>query len=392
MSKRYSSYIHSVIASAILLNFYLEPDLPSVLWGINIVLVIISVLLAFRQSNATWYLDDYQNDENQEDLSGSVDCLKQQLDDIYVLFSQIAPIWQRHLQSCSEQMEDNISTLTEKFAVLATEMSQVTQVSYLEGDNQVMHDDEDDRKKLENVEGKFTEIENSNNQLSEKISHLMQYTTELENMANQVGAIADQTSLLALNAAIEAARAGESGRGFAVVADEVRKLSSQSGETGAHIITTMGEVTGIVNELGKVSAQTNISITEAITSSQQVVDEVITHLTSRTDDLKEEGNKLLALSREVQGEIEQMLVAFQFQDRMSQIIEQVISSMSQMKELAEERHNARTSGEMLEQLDINGIIEAMKQDYVTSEQFVNHSNDGSGRNEDSVAPSSISFF
>ena len=47
-------------------------------------------------------------------------------------------------------------------------------------------------------------------------------------MLDQVGSIADQTSLLALNATIEAARAGEAGRGFAVVAKEIRNLSTNS--------------------------------------------------------------------------------------------------------------------------------------------------------------------
>jgi len=394
MGKSSLAYIQSGIALAIILNSSLLTGSSSLMWGINVLLLAVSLGLAFQQfrDSRTLMAEQKQSHALNQELSSSVDALQHQLNDTYSIFSQIAPIWQRQLSSCSSQMEENIATLTEKFGNLATEMSQVTQASHLGNEGHVLHEDELDRNRLQNVEGKFVEIENSNNQLSTRISNLTQYTTELESMASDVGAIADQTSLLALNAAIEAARAGESGRGFAVVADEVRKLSAQSGETGSHIIEKMEEVAGIVEELGKESAQTNESITDAIASSQEVVDEVIGHLTTRGDKLKDEGNKLLELSLQAHGEIEQMLVAFQFQDRISQILGQVVSSMSQMSALAEERYQSRSNGGIPEPLNVQEIIESMKEDYVTSEQFINHSSDGSGRGASDAAPSSVSFF
>ncbi|PWI33589.1 hypothetical protein DI392_08975 [Vibrio albus] len=394
MGKSYSAYIQPGIALVIFFNLIVLSGSPSIMWSINALLFVFSLGLAFQQFSATRDLSLQQQEDSEQNqkLSDSVHSLKQQLNDTYSFFSQIAPIWQRQLRSCSSQMEDNISTLTEKFAVLATEIGQVTQASHLSDEGHVLHEDELDRHQLENVEGQFIEIENSNRQLSTRISNLTQYTTELESMASDVGAIADQTSLLALNAAIEAARAGESGRGFAVVADEVRKLSAQSGETGSHIIEKMEEVAGIVQELSKVSEQTNESITDAIASSQTVVDGVIDHLTTRGDKLKDEGNKLLTLSLQAHGEIEQMLVAFQFQDRISQILGQVVSSMSQMEALAEERHQSRSTDRIPEPLNVQELIDSMKEDYVTSEQFINHSNDGSRRNTNDAAPSSVSFF
>ena len=69
----------------------------------------------------------------------------------------------------------------------------------------------------------------------------------INDMANVIHDIADQTSLLALNASIEAARAGEAGRGFAVVASEVGNLAKQSSETVTNITVIVEEVKEAVN-------------------------------------------------------------------------------------------------------------------------------------------------
>ena len=74
---------------------------------------------------------------------------------------------------------------------------------------------------------------------------------KINELANAIQEIADQTTLLSLNASIEAARAGEQGRGFAVVASEIANLASESTETGANIVTIVAQVNSSVETLTK---------------------------------------------------------------------------------------------------------------------------------------------
>lgn len=73
--------------------------------------------------------------------------------------------------------------------------------------------------------------------------------SKINDLANAIKEIAEQTGLLSLNASIEAARAGDAGRGFSVVASEIGKLADQSSKTVGNITSIVKEVTLAVNDM-----------------------------------------------------------------------------------------------------------------------------------------------
>jgi methyl-accepting chemotaxis protein len=363
----------------------------------SFVFIIIALLVGVGASFMLWNgarSSARESHKLQAELDASnyqIQNLERQLSEAEDLALRIVPIWQRHVQSTSNQVEESISALTERFSALVAELGMVTRTTHIDSEeDDFIHSIDDDRTELMSLFNEFSKITESNNRLSSKIEHLHEYTGQLDSMAGEVRAIADQTNLLALNAAIEAARAGDSGRGFAVVADEVRTLSGQSGDTGNRITDKTEEVNQVVSELSSFSDRTSESVNNAIETGEQIVEDVIKDLNERTQHLAEDGKKLYSLSQMLQGEIQEMLVSFQFQDRVSQILQQVSGSLDHISGIIEQRKTIRASGAIPEPLDVDGLLEEVKSSYTTTEERLNH--EGAAEAEDTASGGSINFF
>jgi methyl-accepting chemotaxis protein len=164
--------------------------------------------------------------------------------------------------------------------------------------------------------------------LLSNIRSLARQTLELQSMASDVGSIAAQTNLLALNAAIEAARAGESGRGFAVVAAEVRMLSQRSAETGKRIGERVGQIAAVMNATLNTAEESTQQDKNSVSLSGELVEHVLGHVRK----LGDTADAMNQHGMVVRSEVEQLLIAMQFQDRVSQILEGAHNNMQLMEQ------------------------------------------------------------
>jgi methyl-accepting chemotaxis protein len=89
-----------------------------------------------------------------------------------------------------------------------------------------------------------------------KVAEVNASVSNIQELVEAIGRIAEQTNTLSLNAAIEAAHAGEAGKGFAVVADEISKLAKEAAETSEMITRTIREVVGKIIEAGATREET----------------------------------------------------------------------------------------------------------------------------------------
>lgn len=184
----------------------------------------------------------------------------------------------------------------------------------------------------------------------------------LHTMAEDVSSLARHTNLLSINAAIEAARAGPAGRGFAIVASEVRRLSAESGETGQRIGSQVNQFNEHMQQALKQATENATRDTAAITASEQTVNEVVTQVNAAVAELEERSAAQSAHGEQVKAEVEQLLMAFQFQDRVHQILDQLRTSMAQASTVLQ---GAASTGDVPDAHDWQALLTA---GYTTAEQ------------------------
>ena len=224
-----------------------------------------------------------------------------------------------------------------------------------------------------------------------EVHALSRFTAELREMAQNVSSIAHQTNLLAINAAIEAAVAGEGGRGFAVVAREVRRLSQLSAETGKKMTATVETVNNAIVKTLQVSSQYAKQDEAMAASSKQIIEKVLDQFQSTATGLNDSAEVMRRESQLIQSEISDVLVALQFQDRVSQVLSNVRSDLDKLNQTLEASGQQLADGVRPEPLDTEAWLDALTSTYTMAEQHAVHGGEGSA----AQAPASsaeITFF
>ena len=251
--------------------------------------------------------------------------------DVVARLDEAAATWTAHLDSAQGQMRDATAQLLDGFMGILGQLDAMVgpggaspgRLSVDGKADLLARCDEDLRGLLHNFQG-FVE---SRERITGSVRNLSGASSGLRDMAEDVAKLARQTNLLSINAAIEAARAGESGRGFAVVAAEVRRLSAESGDTGRRIGERVEEFSQRMSEALNHAAQNEQRDAGVIRASETTIAQVVDQVHTAVGELRERAVEVGELSAQVKTKVEDMLVAFQFQDRVQQIMDQIQGSI-----------------------------------------------------------------
>lgn len=309
--------------------------------------------------------------------------------DLMQLFLQAMPIWTKQIESSRSQTEEAIVALSSRFSGLYTKLEQTVAGSEAAqasgGKSGALSVMTQSQSELTQVINSLKLTQRSRDDMLTQITKLTDYTGELRTMATEVAAIAQQTNLLALNAAIEAARAGEAGRGFAVVADAVRTLSSQSSETGQKMSSTVDIINAAITKVVQVAGSAAQTDAQSVSQSEASIQQVLDRFATVTEQMSASTAQLQQQNNDIRHEISAVLVALQFQDRVSQIVSHVrdnITALHQYLQQCEQDPEQRPT------LDAKTWLKQMEQTYATDEQRLNHH----GRSAAPAQQQDITFF
>ena len=247
---------------------------------------------------------------------------------------EAAHTWTTHLGTAQQQMRDATEQLLQGFAQILEQLDAITAVGPGAGSTAHTLDARAEvlvacEAQLRSLIDNFHQFVASRDEVMHSVRSLAGSSTHLRDMAEDVAKLARQTNLLSINAAIEAARAGTSGRGFAVVAAEVRRLSTESGDTGRRISEQVHTFGDAMQQALDGAAAHNAQDHVVIASSEKTVAEVVDQVDGAVNALNARAADLAARSDAVRQQVEQLMVAFQFQDRVQQIVDQVCHSIVQ---------------------------------------------------------------
>lgn len=192
------------------------------------------------------------------------------------------------MEGSSQKSKSNIyevAAVAEELSASVQEVSSnsevINQVSL-----SVVDKSESGEKIIEEIVSRVNTIRDVMANLEDSISSLDSKLGNINEFAQTITAISDQTNLLSLNAAIEAARAGEHGRGFAVVAQEVRVLADNCAEAarsiGESTANIRSEMAGVNSTMKAGSEETNQSAL-FLDQARQAFNEIVKSIKEMAD-------------------------------------------------------------------------------------------------------------
>ncbi|MGY0194162.1 methyl-accepting chemotaxis protein [Leptothrix sp. BB-4] len=286
-----------------------------------------------------------------------------------LMVSRVVPVWKRHIEASRNEAGKQIDALLQSFSSLSDGLSVAARE--VEGSSLSLRagtTDELVEVHQGAIAGLLEPMQEATRQrraMLDDVISLHEELDALQRLVKDVRQIAANTGLVALNASIEAHRAGREGQGFAVVAQEVRSLAGQCERNGAQLATRIQKLAErIEKSRNQAIAQTRSDEEIELRARLQARDVVAVLVRDLSTSLAS-SRELQTLSVQLGQDLEQIFVGFQFQDRLTQMLDAIGNDMQRFAGWIETHEGASHA-------DAARWLEDLERTYTMEEQRNHH--------------------
>lgn len=280
----------------------------------------------------------------------------------------VVPVWSRQTQAARTLMNQAMDALVTRFADMSARLRRTTDASQHGASEALVQTLSSTQTQLSTLLDDLNHALTKRSQLLGEVMAVTDFVGQLQEMVSGVGSIARQTNLLSVNAAIEAARAGEAGRGFSIVAKEVRHLSAESEATGKRITEVIDQVSRAINQARTSYEAYSAHDREFMAQASRTIESVVATMRDTAHTVMQQNESLMAEGQVIRAEIDQVLVAVQSQDRISQMLAHVHDDQDRLCAWLQSEPQARPRQTPAQWLDV------LKGHYTTPEELAVHHN------------------
>lgn len=317
------------------------------------------------------------------------------IDGLDDLSREVLPIWNRQIDSARMQSEVAVKELAKQFGGISRRLNEAIQASASYSSDGVSDTDNRDetatgmisQDELAEMLDTLREAIDVKSVLLDKINQLKEQTFVMKEVVSSVKAVSRRTEVLAINAAIESRRAGVHGKSFGIVAQEVRKLSEQSEE----MVDNVGmRIQMLEQKMDEVIAQTSMNANgpEDLAQQSNKTMSLYERFRMLALSLSKSSEILLVESGNIKNEVNEILVALQYQDKTSQILIHVTDDIHALHELLEKSLTSNT----FERLDVEAWMGKLYSTYTMIEEMRAHKGEEQNFDEPEDDGSSLEFF
>ncbi|MFT3858500.1 MAG: methyl-accepting chemotaxis protein [Aquabacterium sp.] len=282
------------------------------------------------------------------------------------LVTEVLPVWRRHIDNARQHSEESVSGILASFGAISERLDMAVQMTQghqaglsAQGTDELVRRNQD---AIDTMLLPLKQAMASRDEVYGKLDHITEAMGDLRQICLQIKQLARRTNMVALNASVEASRAGESGSGFAVVAQEVRQLATQSGDAANQMMSRTNAIDLELQEL-RIRAAAHDGSDEALRDlAQRSARHVISGLLDSLGELNRSSRELQDAGTAVHDEVERVLMNFQSQDRLSQMLSCVMDDMNRLVDWLKQGGDlsASQAGEWLARLDASYTMEEQR--------------------------------